>query len=513
MSQAKVQKPKAAPVDDASSDVRYGNWRKPESPGIWRFGPVGSAVGIGGVVVAFIVMSFAGLIPALVIMLILAVVLTPLVWVGPSQRNAWASLGTRLSFNRNRRKRRTIHAPAVQKREFLSAPNRLPGLLSETRLRVRRDAVNRPFAIVEMPAVNHYSVLLRCKPEGGELVDPETRDQWVASWGDFLAGLSHDMNLAGASVTVESVPDGGEKLAANIDRMLNESAPELAKEMMAESRDSWPQGSSTIRTWITLTWTRTPSMSKVMTEDRLVAMICDKLPGLCEQASEAGCGDVTPMLPQDVAAIVQSAYRPSDARGFDLAAAKGEVPSIPWQDTGPAMMKTAWDHIRHEDAWSQVWKMSLPPTSAVKSSVLRKLLAPHPDLTRKRVTILYRFIPPAKAADIADRDVRTANTKAQSRKGIAPAERLRALEAATQTADEQASGAGLIQFGMLVTATVQASEDMEQAQHVVDQLAGTSRVRLHKATGTQAASFAAGLGIGLVLTSYTKIPAFLKENL
>lgn len=157
--------------------------------------------------------------------------------------------------------------------------------------------------------------------------------------------------------------------------------------------------------------------------------------------------------------------------------------------------------------------MTAAPISAVPATTLSGLLASHSGLARKRVTVLYRAHCPAKAAAVADRDVRTAKGKAESRKGVVKADQTRALQMATQTAAEQASGAGLVRFAMLVTATISDQQELSAAEHVVDQLAATSRIRLQKATGTQAPSFAAGLGIGLVLNSEVAIPAFLRENL
>ena len=84
---------------------------------------------------------------------------------------------------------------------------------------------------------------------------------------------------------------------------------------------------------------------------------------------------------------------------------------------------------------------------------------------------------------------------------------------ARQTADEQAAGAGLVRFSLLVTVTVDEAAGLETAGHVIAQLAATSRVRLRPAAGTQSASFVAGLGIGMVLQHQVRLPGFLRDNL
>ena len=90
-----------------------------------------------------------------------------------------------------------------------SHPNRLPGLLATTQLITCADSLGRRVGVVAVPHAQHYSVLLSCNPEAGSLVDDDTVDLWVARWGEFLADLSHEPNLVGASVTVETTPIRG----------------------------------------------------------------------------------------------------------------------------------------------------------------------------------------------------------------------------------------------------------------------------------------------------------------
>jgi hypothetical protein len=134
-------------------------------------------------------------------------------------------------------------------------------------------------------------------------------------------------------------------------------------------------------------------------------------------------------------------------------------------------------------------------------------------LARKRVTIQYRPHSPETAAVIADRDVRAAKVRSELRKGEIRATDTLAVRMARQTAEEQAAGAGLVRFSMLVTVTVDDPGDLDTAGQVISQLAATSRVRLRPAAGTQAASFVAGLGIGVVLQNQVRLPAVFREQL
>ena len=88
-----------------------------------------------------------------------------------------------------------------------------------------------------------------------------------------------------------------------------------------------------------------------------------------------------------------------------------------------------------------------------------------------------------------------------------------AVRAASATAQEEASGAGLVQFGMLVTATVMDLSKQADARAAIDNLAATARLRLRPVYGSQDSAFAAALPLGLVLPKHIKVPAELREKL
>lgn len=88
-----------------------------------------------------------------------------------------------------------------------------------------------------------------------------------------------------------------------------------------------------------------------------------------------------------------------------------------------------------------------------------------------------------------------------------------AVRAAAATASEEASGAGLINFGALVTATVLDAEHELDARAAVDNLAATARLRLRPVYGSQDSAFAAALPLGLVLSKHLRVPSELREKL
>ena len=159
--------------------------------------------------------------------------------------------------------------------------------------------------------------------------------------------------------------------------------------------------------------------------------------------------------------------------------------------------------------------MSQAPRGVVYSSVLAKLLAPHPDIARKRVSLLYRPHDSARAAELVERDRRDALFNASGgRRRVVSARSSQQVQAAEQAAEEEARGAGLVRFGMLVTATVMGQADearLRQLGAVVDSLATSSRVVLRRAWGSQSAGFLAALPLGLVLPAHLRVPSGLRE--
>ena len=92
--------------------------------------------------------------------------------------------------------------------------------------------------------------------------------------------------------------------------------------------------------------------------------------------------------------------------------------------------------------------------------------------------------------------------------------------AAELTAEEEARGAGLVAFGMLVTATVADADLLDDpraavdaARAAVDNLAATARSQLRPVYGSQDSAFAAALPLGIVLDAHLAVPREFRESM
>ena len=68
-------------------------------------------------------------------------------------------------------------------------------------------------------------------------------------------------------------------------------------------------------------------------------------------------------------------------------------------------------------------------------------------------------------------------------------------------------------FSLLVTATVLDPADLPAAADVVEESAGASRLSLRRCYAAQSASFAAALGIGIVLNKHVAVPDVIRMYL
>lgn len=207
------------------------------------------------------------------------------------------------------------------------------------------------------------------------------------------------------------------------------------------------------------------------------------------------------MSAQELCEVVRTAYDPASQEIFDDARAHGEVAELEWSDVGPAATDASFGAYQHDSGASVTWAMTQAPRGNVGSDVLARLLRPHPDVDRKRVTLLYRPMDTARAARVVEGDHRDAEATVRNAKR--PTSRmLTEQKSAAATAQEEAQGAGLLSFGMLITATVTDPDRLDLARRAVEQLAPTARIRIRPVYGGQEAAFTAGLPLGVVLSAH-----------
>lgn len=497
------------------SPVLYGNWVRPELRGV--MGLSGAATGVLLVtgVTMMLGLMIAGAKGAVVVALLGGLSLVPLIVKSPkSGRTLWESVLLR-GIKRHANKTGSsvlFQGPAGVTQDGQA---RLPGLLAASELIEATDAYGESFGLIHVPSTGHYTVVLEGSPPGFALIDQDQIDRTVAYYGAFLAVMGQNYpDVAGAQVSIETAPDPGVRLRNMLASQRKDIGQDLtfSDTVHREIEQTYPQGQAHVTSRVTLTFRSRmfPGAPKrELTE--MVSRIGNALPAIRADLSYAGMGQfTTPMTAADITDAARVAYDPSVAHDVEQARAEGGT-ELGWDEAGPLFADDRDPHFyRHDRAWSTSWEMLHAPRSAVQSDILRSLLAPHHDIARKRVTLLYRFLSTEAAQRQTDEQVRNAEFVLNNNKQASYRDRVR-REYAEQTAADEAAGAGMVRFGMIVTATVLDAADLPRAQETIRQLSAGAKLKLRPATWTQASTFAAGLPLGLVLPDHVVLPAEWKD--
>lgn len=490
---------------------RYGNLRKPAQPGLLGFGAAASLAALTGMIISIGALAFGGLLPGLVTLTVTLFAILPTRRSARDGRSGYERLWKRLLNADNRSASRDV---------LFAGPTgfspdgrcRLPGLLAASELQTALDAYGEEFAVVHLPSTKHYTVAFECAATGQDQVDQVDIDRQVAYWGQTMAHFGEWNDIAGAQVVVETTPDTGLRLKSAVRGRRSPDAPPFAVAVMDELVETYPIGSAQISTRVTITFSSAPraGQTKRATTAEMHARIGYLLPTIIGLLRVSGAGQsVRVMTAADLTDAVRVAFDPTVANDVEDARRDGGT-GLLWEEAGPVRLRPEDDCLQHDRAWSRTWQMLEPPKGAFQSDCLSRLLAPHPEISRKRVAVLYRPHDAVTAADTVESDEKSSNfTASQKRR---PTARARAdVRAAQQASQEEASGAGLVRFGIVITATCDRREDLPAAEAAVRQLTASARLRTRLALGNQEVAFTSALPCGLVLPEQMRVPAQLKD--
>ncbi|HWS32542.1 MAG TPA: SCO6880 family protein, partial [Actinoplanes sp.] len=444
---------------DTARQLTYGNWRRPRRAGLGPFGLIGT-VGVFAGLILILFASMASLQLALYSAIPMILILGPLAVRTPDGRNIFQVVSMRLSWIRRKSKGNTTYVSGPMSMRA-GGRFRPPGMLSRVSAFEGRDAYDRPFGVLHHRSRNLYTIVLACEPDGGGLVDSDQVDIWVAMWGDWLARLSHEPGLRGAAVVIETAPDPGTRLATEVLPRISPDAPPAARAVMEEVVDLYPAASSEMHSYITLTYGTLPGQRR-QRED-VITDLAIRLPGLLTGLIGAGGGSAVALTAEEIAETVRVAYDPAVAGDVLLARAEHGGTGLEWEDSGPATAVEKIGSYHHDSGVSRSWMLTLAPRGTVRSNVLRGMMEAVPGTRRKRVALLYRPIDPATSAKIVESDRRNAQFMANSRRGMVQARAASEVAAAEQTASEEAAGAGLTEFSLMLTVTVDHEAEIADA--------------------------------------------------
>jgi hypothetical protein len=478
----------------------YGGWRRSRGIGLLGFGPAATFTLLGALTILLVIAAVsarlleyaappailagaAGLIrPGGVPLIQLAV-----------QRLRW-QYGTLTG-------RTDYQAAAVLRHAGVLT---LPGTLAATELLSADDGYGGRYGLVLDRHTGYLTATIRVVPTSTWLADPGDADQWVANWAGWLASLGHLPSLRWVTVTVDTAPDPGLTLAAQVAATLDTSAPRGAIEIIDQVVAAAPAAAADVRTQVSITFDPAAAAVPPRSLDDAVAETGQALAGL--EAALGSCG-VTVLgraRAGDIAGTVRVAYDPAVRGQISRLLADGLSPALEerldWAAAGPAEAQEQADRYQHDSGTSVSWAWREAPRQNVTADVLARLLAPAS--WPKRVSLQYRPMPAAMAARVLDSEVKAAQFRDEysrrTRRDVT-ARDSHDHARARQAADEEARGAGVSLLGLYVTVTVTDPAQLPRAMAGTEAAAEASRIRLARLNRSQAAGFTATLPCGICL--------------
>ncbi|WP_327116484.1 hypothetical protein OHB12_04725 [Nocardia sp. NBC_01730] len=479
----------------------YGRWERPRSAGFFGLTWGVSMFGLGLIITVMVgFMITRSLVAAVGLIMVAGLVFMPLA-ITRNGRTGWEIALLRIQFAAAGARGEHIYRAG----RFSRIPGiaKLPGLLADSRLSEYETAGGKRFAMIHIRRSDHYSVVLRVIPRGKELVDQAQIDSWVEGYGQFLATQSRGGEVVAVTSVLDNVVETRLKQAREVARLVRPDAPAYSKAVMREAAADVGGVGVRIEARIAITY-RAIGKGRIRRDEAEQAReIGQRLQGVLSQLARAGL-PATPLQAWEVLGLVRTRYDLASQR--DVEAAGPEITQThTWDSVGPLAHQDRWDHYVHDGARSITWEMDAAPRGAVMENVLEELLRPRADVPRKRVAVVYRLHSAAEATTLVDSDFRDAVAAEQTERGIASAS-ARIRVGNTQAArEEQARGAGLTRFGVLVTVTDHLDGDLPGIEASVKGMTAASRLGVRRCYGSQAAAFAAALGIGLILPEHTSI--------
>lgn len=497
----------------------YSTGHRPKGFGVGPFGPLGTGLLILLGLSTMLLVPSAGVTVALPYGIIGLFILSSLVYKNRWNQSFLDRLGERVGFRQALKKGETEYRPGNL---TYFGGHRLPGVLADSHLHEWKDKTGTAFTILEYPKSKLFVVNIEADPDGTLMIDPEDLTTQVDRYGEWMADLAYETtDLIQSAVCLETGQDSGAGLHLEMDSNASADASWLSKKWARDVKTQYPQGTSVVRAYITLTF-KAPSPqldmegNKIKGQKPLEAigrLVADRMPHLLEELPETGAGEVTPMSADDLIKTVRCAYNLEDQKIYDECDARGQLPPVTlWDNAGPTAASAKWGHYRHSGGASITWETSGFVSREVVAKVLMPVLEPTEGVT-KRMTFLYKNIDPAESGTIAERDHQAAEGRITAAKKPT-ARQHRTAHEANLVRSHEANGAALMNFAIMVTASVADEANLANAKATVDHQGATARLLLRLMHGSQDSAFAQALGpLGLVTEKHLNIPTALTNGL
>lgn len=498
----------------------FGNLTVPKRSGVMGLSLAGSVAMVPFFLLAIGFLATQRLVPAIAVVAIplLLFALGPVTRLAdPSGRSMYRRLMIRLVQRRKHKSGKALYL-AGPTGHTPEGTTRLPGLLARAELSEHVGSHDLVFGMIRLSdrGSHLYTVVVEAFPDGDALIDEDRLRRYVDHWGAWLSDRSLDENVLGASVVVESAPDTGMRLNRLLRTKRDETAPGFATAVTNAIAEEYSAGSPQVSVKVTITFDgRDLGTGKDRGTAEMAEDIGSRLPAIIGGLTTTGAGRVQMCTAQNIVDATFLAYDPHALVAMEEDKLNHGTTGLSWKDVGPTFHYDGLDRYAHQRGISASWTLFDKPLGFFGPRSMQRALEPLPGVMRKRVTLLYRPIPRSQTAAEAQRELRDSRFAGSQTRDDQRARNRR--DAAVKAQQEEARGAGMTRFGMIVTVTLdgenpeQAHEELRRLRRQIPQSMSDTRLRLREALANQAVTFQAGLPLGLVLPEHMLLPEDVRK--
>ena len=495
----------------------YGNIIVPSNTGFWGF-----PKDLSNIAIVFVIMAFLSQVVVGMINQNLAIATTALIVISGVATIVYrirrGKFG-RYKYQEQRLKKAFLKAKKAGKTKYRPGPAseipdgsyRAPGPLMATELKDWISSRGDKWAMLWNGVRRTGTVWFSVSTSGLQLRDQDDINNMVDAWAAFHRQTGVQGTILQVAVSTVSTTDSGYRLPLAVDNIRKHArgkkvaaaANATLDEVVAIENTALPR----IEHLVTLTFSARAEPAfgiSARSDQELAEEILTVIDGFKESLAASARGSVSLMSYQDVTDYVYSTFNPGQAKSVDIARQNGGT-GLRWEEAGPTYHNVEKNFYEHSGYYSKTLQMWKPPASVFYEDSMMELLAPDQRIAHKRVTILYRPLPPDISSQKALEVVNNAKWKVGQKKRKATSEDKNAAAKAEKTETEMGLGATLVPFSLLVTITVDDPAKFPQLTADTNRRGGSQiNVRLREAEYSQDFSFALSLGAGAV-------PNYFKE--
>lgn len=368
-----------------------------------------------------------------------------------------------------------------------------PGMAASTDLIEATDAEGKNFGIVLDVAARRATVFFSMALSGEVPRTLGERNDASDQWGAWKAQLSLSNDIEYAVFPVTNRPATGALIHREVNHLLADNAPEVARRIVQESADQLGSGVPEIESHVAVTFKIKLNGS---TDRSFVQQLAYRIPQLYKSLAYADINS-EPLTAEEVTSKALVFNYPDTESDLENLQVRGGSHDIDWTNAGPTVAVEMGNHYYHDGCRTVSYEMLGGPPPTFREGTLRDLLAPHPRLRRKRVALIYKPIPASEGGKMVEKEWIDAKNQ---RSGM----RSRATGAADIRVDQTnaartavANGAQLGHYSLMVSVTGGHDMDLEAVHADIRELSGQANIQLYPMNGVHdiGAQVTQGLGV------------------